>query len=80
MDFDEHTLQLSRSIELPVHVLLTKADKLKRGQAATALLTAKKRLGEDTSVQLFSALKRDGVDEARTRLDAFLRRPDGKQA
>ncbi len=68
--FDEQMIAFAA--ELPVHVLLTKADKLKRGQAAKALLTAKKTLGDRASVQLFSALKRDGVEEARRVLDSWL--------
>ncbi len=68
--FDEQMIAFAD--ELPVHVLLTKADKLKRGQAAKALLTARKALGERASVQLFSALKRDGIEEARAVLDGWL--------
>lgn len=72
LDFDQQMLELAASVDLPVHVLLTKADKLKRGQAATALLDVKKSLGEAASVQLFSALKKDGVEEARAVLEDFL--------
>ena len=57
---------------LPIHVLLSKADKLKRGQAARALQTARTELGDRATVQLFSALKRSGLDEARARLDTQL--------
>ncbi len=71
-DFDRQLLALCESVSVPVHVLLTKADKLKRGQAATALLSARRELGDEVSVQLFSSLKRSGVDEARARLAAFL--------
>ena len=71
-DFDEQMLALAESVSLPVHVLLTKADKLKRGQAKTALLEVRKSLGERATVQLFSALKRDGEDEARTALTGML--------
>ncbi|MGB5344674.1 MAG: ribosome biogenesis GTP-binding protein YihA/YsxC [Woeseia sp.] len=73
-DFDRQLLSLCASVAVPVHVLLTKSDKLKRGQAATALLTARRELGEASSVQLFSALKRSGVDAARDQLAAFLAR------
>jgi GTP-binding protein len=73
-DFDRQLLSLCGSVAVPVHVLLTKSDKLKRGQAATALLTARRELGEASSVQLFSALKRSGVDAARDQLAAFLAR------
>jgi len=53
-------------------VLLTKADKLKRGQAATALLEVRKALGERGTVQLFSALDRQGEQEARDMLGKLL--------
>lgn len=75
-DFDRQMLAFAESVDLPVHILLTKADKLKRGQAATALLQVKKALGERTSVQLFSALKKQGVEEARDKLEEFLRTAD----
>jgi GTP-binding protein len=51
-------------------VLLTKADKLNRNQAASALASAEQILVDsatdesDIGIELFSALKRDGVDEA----------------
>jgi GTP-binding protein len=53
-------------------VLLTKSDKLKRGQARSALLKVQKELNGQASIQLFSALKRQGVDEARIVLEQFL--------
>jgi GTP-binding protein len=65
-------LSFSDSVKLPVHVLLTKADKLKRGQARSALLKVKKELNGQASIQLFSALKRQGVDEVRIVLEQFL--------
>lgn len=71
-DFDRQMLSFAASVKLPVHVLLTKADKLKRGQASSALLQVKKELGDLASVQLFSATKRQGVDEARQALEHFL--------
>ena len=71
-DFDRQMVDFAESVDLPVHVLLTKSDKLKRGQAATALLEVRKALGERASVQLFSATKRDGEDEARRQLEAML--------
>jgi len=72
-DFDRQMLAFASSVNLKVHVLLTKADKLKRGQAATALLQVKKELADAASVQLFSAHNRLGVDEARDVLESFLR-------
>lgn len=72
--FDRQMLEFAASVDLPVHVLLTKADKLKRGQAATALLQVKKELGDTATVQLFSALKKHGVEEAREVLEEYLAR------
>ncbi len=71
-DFDRQMLEFAESVGLPVHVLLTKSDKLKKGQAANALLAVRKELGDRASVQLFSALKRSGEDEARRVLEQFL--------
>lgn len=71
-DFDKEMLAFAESVGLPVHVLLTKSDKLKRGQAANALLKVRRELGDVATVQQFSALNRHGEDEARARLEAFL--------
>ena len=71
-DFDQQMLALADSVGLPVHVLLTKADKLKRGQASTALLEVRKTLGDAATAQLFSALKKTGLDEARDVLERWL--------
>lgn len=51
----------------PIHVLLTKSDKLTRGPANATLLAVRKELsgryGDQVSVQLFSSLKKQGVEE-----------------
>lgn len=54
-----------------VHVLLTKADKLSRQEAARQLLKVSERLAAEyrgSSVQLFSAMTKQGVDEAEAML------------
>lgn len=64
--FDEQMLHWAKDGDLPVHVLLTKADKLKRGAQKTALLATKKQLEAldlPFSIQLFSALKKEGVHD-----------------
>ena len=71
-EYDRRMMEFAELVELPIHILLTKADKLKRGQAATAALEVKKELGARATVQQFSALKRDGEDEAREVLELFL--------
>jgi GTP-binding protein len=75
-EFDHVMLAFAESVGLPVHVLLTKSDKLKRGQAANALLKVRRELGDLATVQQFSALNRQGEDEARAKLDEFLALPD----
>ena len=71
-DFDRQMLAFAQSVSLPVHILLTKADKLKRGKAKTALLQVRKELGDAATVQLFSALDKSGAEEAREVLERFL--------
>jgi GTP-binding protein len=71
-DFDRQMLAFGDSVGLPVHVLLTKTDKLKRGQAAKALLEVRRDLGDIATVQHFSALNRQGEGEARSKLEEFL--------
>lgn len=71
-DFDRQMLSFAGSVMLPAHVLLTKADKLKRGQASSTLLQIRKELDGRANVQLFSALKRIGVEDAQKMLEQFL--------
>jgi GTP-binding protein len=73
-DFDRQMLAFADSVSVPVHVLLTKADKLKRGKATTALQEVSRELGDSASVQLFSALKKQGVEESREVLENLLRK------
>lgn len=54
------------------HVLLTKADKLSRGQALAAMRVAETALAGRGSVQLFSALKGTGLEDARKVLRRWL--------
>ena len=56
-----------------VHVLLSKADKLNKGEGAAALKAAREELGERATVQLFSALRGTGVRESEDTLEGWLR-------
>ena len=72
---DDQMLQWCAAAELPVHILLSKADKLSRGAAANTLQSVRPKAAKICSgatAQLFSALKRVGVDEAREQLDRWL--------
>lgn len=68
-DYDRQMLGYAVQRGLPAHALLTKADKLGRGQQGNALQAVKKDLfssfGDTVSVQTFSAESKQGVDEAR---------------
>lgn len=64
--FDEQMLNWALAAHMPVHILLTKADKLKKGPANNALLAVRKAMKpheELVSVQLFSALKHSGHEQ-----------------
>ncbi len=73
-DQDQIMLDYCEGLQLPSHVLLTKADKFKYGKASSIMLTVQKQLQQMSSftVQLFSAHKKTGVDDARSALDHFL--------
>ncbi|MDR2613870.1 MAG: ribosome biogenesis GTP-binding protein YihA/YsxC [Candidatus Accumulibacter sp.] len=67
----------------PIHVLLSKADKLTRNEEAQTLRRVKEALaarGGPYSVQLFSSLKRVGVEEAETVLAGWLGLSPGENA
>lgn len=72
---DQQMLDWAQAHDRPVHILLTKADKLGRGAAGNTLAAVRTALvprGVSVSVQLFSALKGTGVDEARETIAARL--------
>jgi GTP-binding protein len=71
-DYDRQMMAFAEEVDLPIHILLTKADKLKRGQAAKAFLEVCKEVGDRATVQKFSALSRQGEAEARDVLERFL--------
>jgi GTP-binding protein len=71
-DFDRQMLDYARVLGCPAHVLLTKTDKLNRREQEEALAAAREELGAATDVQLFSAVTRLGVDQARAALRRFL--------
>ncbi|MDG6778758.1 ribosome biogenesis GTP-binding protein YihA/YsxC [Thiomicrorhabdus sp. zzn3] len=74
-EIDLVMLDWTLDLQLPVHVLLTKSDKLKKGPAKASLLKLKKLLKEQyphASAQLFSSLKRDGLIEVWNKLDEWM--------
>ena len=71
-DNDRQMLEWAAHIGLPVHVLLTKADKLKKNPANNTLFKVKqaiKGISPQFSVQLFSSTKKTGLEKAYEKLD-----------
>jgi len=75
-EFDEMMVGWCQATGIPLHVLLTKADKLKRGPQQNTLLKLRRELkavlGDKVSVQVFSALKKQGVDLLQNRLSSWM--------
>jgi GTP-binding protein len=77
-DYDKQMLNWAAEAGLPVHILLTKADKLKRGPAQSTLLNVDKFLREMDpqstlfTTQTFSSLKKQGLAELEEQLSHWL--------
>jgi GTP-binding protein len=75
-EFDWRMIEWCTHCHLPLHIALTKADKISRGAALGTLQKVQKELSETpdliVSLQIFSAPKRIGVDEAHAVLDQWL--------
>ena len=77
-DYDQQMLNWAAQASLPVHILLTKADKLKRGPAMSSLLRVEKLLRDMDpgftllSAQIFSSLKKTGLPELEQKLISWL--------
>jgi GTP-binding protein len=77
-EFDRLMLEFCFATQLPCHLLLTKADKLSRGQATQALAALRRQFaaeGLHATAQVFSAAAGTGVDEAREAVMILLARP-----
>ena len=71
-EFDWQMVEWCRHTGLPLHILLTKADKLTYGAAKNTLLQVQRELKDinfPLTIQLFSALKKTGIDEVHQALD-----------
>ncbi len=71
-EYDLQMLDYAFERELPAHCLLTKADKLGRGEQGNILLKVRKELAGRASAQVFSADAKTGVDEARAVVTGWL--------
>lgn len=73
-EFDVAMLDWAEKVKMPVHLLLTKADKLKRGPAQAALLQVKKACANrrnTITVQTFSSLSGDGLKLLQKQLNTW---------
>jgi GTP-binding protein len=66
---------LSWASQWPVHILLSKADKLNRSESAKVLRDTNAALAGRATAQLFSAVAKTGVDAAQRELLAHLSAP-----
>jgi len=76
-DFDQMMVEWCEHNELPLMILATKSDKLKFGQAKTAMLGIQRNLENYRCVEhliMFSATSKKGVDECRDGMTAWLTR------
>ncbi len=62
-EFDQQMLKWCESTSIPCHILLTKADKLKRGPAQSTLLKVRRGLPAIASAQVFSSSDKTGLEE-----------------
>jgi GTP-binding protein len=75
-DFDWQLVEWCEHSKLPLHILLTKADKLKFGAAKTTLLQVQRDLSRVeivVTLQLFSALNKTGIDDVHEILDEWFK-------
>jgi GTP-binding protein len=84
-DFDTTMLNWAYKANMPIHILLTKADKLSRGQAGSTLLEVRKEMANAgysdlVTVQCFSALKNTGVDTLKEKLQEWLAPAEQQEA
>ncbi|MDM8545565.1 ribosome biogenesis GTP-binding protein YihA/YsxC [Candidatus Venteria ishoeyi] len=77
-EYDQNMLEWSLNSDMPTHILLTKADKLSRGKGLGVLQKVRQVCQQNETehtpitVQLFSALKRHGIEEVHQQLNHWL--------
>lgn len=74
-ELDWQMMEWSEAYDLPIHILLNKADKLKRGPAIDtqrSVLKALEKYEVPITAQLFSAFNKTGLDEAKAVLNRWL--------
>lgn len=75
--YDWQIIRWASESKMPIHLLLTKSDKLKRGAINNTLLSVeeeltKEKLSANFTIQAFSSIKRFGLDELKHKLVTWL--------
>ncbi|MGB6976476.1 MAG: ribosome biogenesis GTP-binding protein YihA/YsxC [Gammaproteobacteria bacterium] len=76
-ELDRQIINWATVCNLPVHILLTKVDKLKKYPARATLNQMREAIqiyNDKVTVQLFSSLTHDGLEDARAQLDNWFMR------
>ncbi len=73
--FDQQMVDWCSAKQLPIHLVLTKADKLKRGPAQSTLLKLRRELPAGASAQVLSILSGEGKDDLIRRLNQLYEYP-----
>ena len=68
MELDHAFLDFYLPLNKPLHVLLTKSDKLKKQACKKSFDSVQSIVGSVASVQLFSSLKKSGAEEAKAKI------------
>ena len=68
MELDHAFLDFYLPLHKPLHVLLTKSDKLKKQARKKSFNSVQSIVGSVASVQLFSSLKQSGTEEAKAKI------------
>lgn len=79
-DMDLQLAQFALDRGLPLHLVLTKADKIGHGKRVEAVRTVRQQLGEFASVQVFSASSGLGEQELEDRIGDWFRLYDDADA
>ena len=71
--YDWQIIRWASESKMPIHLLLTKSDKLTRGAINNVLLSveeelAKEKLSASFTIQAFSSIKKFGLDELKQKL------------
>jgi len=74
-EFDWQMIHWCQHSQVPLHILLNKCDKMKYGASKNILMQVEKQLHDSASpvtTQLFSSLKKTGIQELQNTLDIWL--------